>query len=48
MNKHLQDARNALNRYRRTGYEPTVDDLLRGLREAVELILNYLEEREKS
>ena len=44
MNKHLQDARSALNNPNRMGGEPKVGDILASMHQAIEAILKYLEE----
>jgi hypothetical protein len=44
MNKHLQDAKTALERPGRTGGQPRPGDILTGMHKAIESMLKYLEE----
>ena len=44
MNRHLQDARTALDSFKKTGAEPNPEEFIRALYKAIDAILKYLEE----
>ena len=44
MNRHLQDARTALDSFKKTGAEPNPEEFIRALYKALDAILKYLEE----
>jgi hypothetical protein len=44
MNRHLQDARTALDGFKKTGAEPNPEEFIRALYKALDAILKYLEE----
>jgi hypothetical protein len=47
MNNYLRDARTALDRPQRMGGTPRPEDILEGIRKAIESMLNYLEELDR-